>query len=185
MAKGNIQLTNLGRHGVTSFTSESVNESTMADMVAFDTEIYRGAMGYGQQVSTDSHSPLPGEHPGVDSKREDHNLLYAQTASSTVNRHPTVRTLSADRPVMCSVDSLDDMPSSTNWHNRCLTILLVIAGVIAVLSVIAAVLAYITVLEDECTCDSGKNLIHSSKVRSLQNMCNNCMDIEYGAMKYT
>lgn len=165
MAKDNIQLTNLGgRQGVTSSTSESVNESTMADIVTFDTEIYRGAIGYGQQVSTDSHSPLPGDHPGMDTKREDHNLLYAQTASSTVNRHPTVRTLSTDRPVMCSLDSLDEIPPSRNWHNRCLTILLVIAGVIAVLSVIAAVFAYITVLEDECTCDNGKILVYSSSM---------------------
>ena len=64
--------------------------------------------------------------------------------------------LSADRPAICSLDSLDNTMSSRNWHNCCLTRLLIIAGVIAVLSVIAAVLAYITVLEDECTCDSGK-----------------------------
>lgn len=155
MARDNIQLTDIGRHGVTSFTSDSVNESTMADMVAFDTQIYQGAIGYGQQVSTGSQ----GDHPQLDAKREEHNLLYAQTATSTAIRHPTVRTLSGDRPVLCSLDSLDEIPSSRNWHNRCLTILLVIAGVIAVLSVIAAVLAYITVLGDECTCDNGKNLV--------------------------
>ena len=65
-------------------------------------------------------------------------------------------TLSADRPAICSLDSLDNTLSSRNWHNRCLTRLLIIAGVIAVLSVIAAVLAYITILEDECTCDRGE-----------------------------
>lgn len=150
MAKDTINLTNLDeRHGVTSFTSDTVIES---DMVTFDTEIYQGALN--QQVSA-SHSPVPGEHAGgMDSKKEDHNFLYAQTASSTVNRHPTVRTFSTDRPVMCSLDSLDDIPSPRNWHNRCLTILLVIVGILAIVSVIAAVVAYVSVLGDECTCDN-------------------------------
>ena len=167
MAKDTITLTNLdGRHGVTSFTSDTVNES---DMVTFDTEIYQGAVN--QQVST-SNSPVPGEHAasGMDAKKEEHNLLYAQTASSTANRHPTVRTFSTDRPVMCSLDSLDDIPSSGNWHNRCLTILLVIAGILAIVSVIAAVVAYVSVLGDECTCDNnnitGKSIM-SGGVTSL------------------
>ena len=162
MAKDTVQLTDLGRHGVTSFTSESVNESTMADLVAFDTEIYQGGpKGYGQQVSTSSESPIPGDHSklsGIDSKKEEHNLLYAQTASSTVARHPTVRTLSEDRPVMCSLDSLDEIPSSGNCHTRCPMILLVVAGVLVIVGVIAAVFAYITVLGDECTCNNGKNI---------------------------
>lgn len=162
MAKDNILLTDLGHHGVTSFTSDSVNESSVAELVTYDTHIYQGAIGYGQQVSVDSQSPVPGEHPqqtvtrstsGRDTKKEGQNLLYAQTATSTTIRHPAVRSLSADRPVMYSVDSLDKI-SSRNCHNRCLTILLVIAGVLATVTVIVAVLAYFSVLGDECTCDN-------------------------------
>ena len=148
MAKDSINLTNLDeRHGVASFTSDTVIES---DIVTFDTEIYQGAVN--QQVSA-SDSPVPGEHAGGMDRKEGHNFLYAQTASSTANRHPTVRTFSTDRPVMCSLDSLDDIPSPRNWHNRCLTILLVIVGILAIVSVIAAVVAYVSVLGDECTCD--------------------------------
>ena len=149
MAK-NLNLTDLGRQGVTSLTSETVNET---DMVTFDTEIYQGAIG---QQKVGSQSPTPGGQVEND-KKEDLNLLYAQTASSTVNRHPTVRvvrTLSGDRPVMCSVDSLDAIPSSPNWHNRCITILLGVVGILAVVSVIVAVVAYFSVLGDECTCDN-------------------------------
>jgi len=158
--KDNILLTDLGRHEVKSFTSDSVNESSVAQLVTYDAQIYQGAIGYGQQLSVDSHSPVPGEHPqqlGSDTKKEVQNLLYAQTASSTAIRHPAVRSLSAERPVIYSVDSLDKMSSSRNCHNRCLIILLVMAGVLATLTVIAAVLAYISVLEDECTCDNTTN----------------------------
>ena len=162
MAKDTLDLTDL-RHGITSFTSDTVNESSLTDMVTFDTEIYQGAVN--QQVSC-SHSPVPGEQAitsGMDAKKEEHNLLYAQTASSTANRHPAVRMFSTDRPVLCSLDSLDDIPPSRNWHNRCLTILVVIAGILAVVSVIAAVIAYVSVLGDECTCDNnnitGKSML--------------------------
>ena len=148
MAK-DLNPTDLGR--VTSLTSEAINET---DMVTFDTEIYRGAIS---QQKAGSQSPTPGRQIENEKKKEDHNLLYAQTASSTVNRHPTVRavrTLSADRPVICSLDSLDAIQSSPNCHNRFLTILLVLAFMLAVVSVIAAVVAYFSVLGDECSCDS-------------------------------
>lgn len=142
-----IELTDIGRREVTSFTSDSINDK----MVAYDTQIYQGAMsasGEHRQLTINQSAS------GGDSKREEQNLLYGQTASSTAIRHPTVRTrtLSGDRPVMCSLDSLDEIPPSGKCHNRCLTILLMAAGLLATVSVIVAVVAYIGVLGDECTC---------------------------------
>lgn len=174
MAQNALQLTDIGRHGVTSFTSDSVNESTIADMVTIDTQIYQGAMGQPAMGDRSQHTTLD---TGGESKREELNLLYAQTASSTAIRHPTTRTLSGDRPVMCSLNSLQDIPpSSRNCHNRCLTILVVIAGVLALVSVIAGVLAYISVLGDECTCDS-TNTSSNGKCISLLGYCINIVKL--------
>jgi len=154
MANDTVHLAPLNRRGITSLTSDSVTETSMIDA---DPTIYQGARR--------SHSPIEDYRQlnvrtstsGSDMRKEENNLLYAQTGSGTAIRHPTVRSISLGRQDMYSMDTLDELSSSSSkCHNRCLAILLVITAIMAIAAVAIAVLAYVSVGEDECSCDQCK-----------------------------
>jgi len=152
MAEDSLHLAPLDRRGITSLTSDSVTETSMIDA---DPTIYQGARK--------SHSPIEDyrQHnvrtstSGSDMRKEENNLLYAQTVSGTAIRHPTVRSVSLGRQDMYSMDTLDELSSSSSkCHYRCLAILLVITAIVTIAAIAVAVLAYVG--EDECSCDQCK-----------------------------
>jgi len=154
MAKDSLHLTPLDRRGVTSLTSaDSVTETSIIDA---DPTIYQGAQNSrppDYPVQQDFRTSIDGS----DMRKEENNLLYAQTGSGTAIRHPTVRSLSSSRREMYSMDTLDELSSSSStWHNRCLTVLLVIAAIVAIAAVALSVLAYVGVGDNDCSCDQCK-----------------------------
>ena len=152
MANDSLHLTPLDRQGITSLTSDSVTETSMIDA---DPTIYQGAQKSRSPSGDYRQQNVRTSTSGSDMRKEENNLLYAQTGSGTAIRHPTVRSLSSSRREMYSMDTLDELSSSSSkCHNRCLAVLLVITAIVAIAAVAVAVLAYID--EDDCTCDQCK-----------------------------